>query len=146
MSRPEKSLSQLLDRKIKAQIIFYSIIFLVLTGIVAFRLFKGNLGVTYSIIGFILGILTGIFATRIFRITWDDSVGKVVARLDALGIIIFLLSIGLEIIQEKYLGYFIHGQMVLIVSFAVFAGVMLGRLLGIRKRVLEVLRAQSIVE
>lgn len=142
----EKTLSQLLDKRIKLQLILYFVIFLGFIGVVIYHIARHDVGFLLPIIGLALGIGIGIFATRVFHISWDHGAQKVIARLDTVGIIIFILCIVLEFFQEKYLAYFIQGPLVLAISFAVFAGVMLGRLIGIRRKVREVLKEQDIVD
>lgn len=139
----EKPLSQLLDKRIKSQLIFYFLIFLGFLGIAIFQIISNRVGILFPAVGLLFGISIGIFAARVFHISWDHNAGKVIARLDILGITIFLLCLAIEFIQEQYLAYFVQGPLVLTVSFAVFAGVMLGRLLGIRQRVREVLEHQN---
>jgi hypothetical protein len=117
---------------------------LVLVGILIFNVIRGALRIDYGALGLIAGIGIGIISSRMFHISWNKDAEKVISRLDIYGIIILILYIAFELSREKVVGYFTHDVEVGTVGFAVLAGIMLGRVMGTRGKIIQVLKKQKI--
>ncbi len=69
---------------------------------------------------------------------------KVVSRLDTFGIGILILYFLFEILRGNIVGFFTHDVQVATTGFAVLAGIMFGRVLGTRGKIIEVLEEQKV--
>jgi hypothetical protein len=79
-----------------------------------------------------------------FHISWNHDAKKVVSRFDVYGVIILVLYIFFEIFREKIVGYFTHDIQVGTVGFALLAGIMFGRVLGTRGKIMKILKEQHV--
>lgn len=80
-----------------------------------------------------------------FHTSWNDDAKKIVSRLDMFGGGILILYILFEILREQIVGYFTHDVQVGTVGFAVLAGIMFGRVLGTRGKIIEILKEQNLL-
>ncbi|MCC2631284.1 MAG: hypothetical protein K0S38_1093 [Candidatus Paceibacter sp.] len=124
---------------LKVRLIVYLAIAAMMLGLVVYDIIQGSAGAIASSLSIIVGIGIGFVVSRMHHISWDKSAEKVVAQFDAAGIVILILYIVLELNRERLVEYFTHSNSPLAISFAVFAGIMIGRLLGIRRRVQKVI-------
>lgn len=98
----------------------------------------------FGLFGLLVGVGIGVVASRMFRTSWNHDAKKVVSRLDIFGVGILISYMLLEVFRGKIVGYFTHGLQVETVGFAFLAGIMFGRVLGTRGRIIEVLKEQKI--
>jgi Kef-type K+ transport system membrane component KefB len=134
-----------IHRRLRIRLVVYFVISLLLLGIAVFHIVKDNANILWSITGFFAGIIVGIIASRMFKISWDKNAEQVIAKFDVAGIIFLLFSVFFEIYHDKIIEYFISGPSVVAVSFAVIAGGMYGRVLGIRGKIRDIFREEGIV-
>ncbi len=135
----QEKLNDHVDPKLKIRFFIYIIISVALIGFLVFRMISDRIWPIFPIIGFVGGAVIGVLITRILNISWDHNSQKVISRLDAYGIMVLILYIVFEINREKVVGYFVHGSLVFIVSFSVLAGIMIGRVIGMRGKILQVI-------
>lgn len=133
---------QHLDKKLRFRLRIYLLISLILIFILIYNIIRGALRIEYGLISILVGIIIGIASARMFHISWNHDADKVVSRLDIFGSVILILYIVLEFFRGRIIGYFTHGSEVTAVTFALFAGVMFGRVLGMRGRIIDVLKEQ----
>jgi hypothetical protein len=124
---------------LKIRLIVYLAIAAIMIGISVYDIIQGHVDIISTVMSISIGILVGFIVSRMHHISWDRNAQKVIAQLDTVGIIILLVYILLEINRERIVEYFVHSESPLAISFAVFAGIMIGRLLGIRRRVRQVI-------
>jgi Kef-type K+ transport system membrane component KefB len=105
---------------------------------------RGALRLDLGILGFAIGIMIGIVSSRMFHISWNHDAEKVVSRFDRFGIIVLIFYILLKLSREKIINYFAQGFEVGTIGFAVLAGIMIGRSLGTRGKILQILKEQKI--
>lgn len=128
-----------LDPKLRRRLTIYFIIAFILVGISIYYIIVDEVSTLYPLLGLILGIGLGALMARMFHITWDHGAKTAISRFDLYGIIILVAYIFLEIFRKQIVEYFIHGPSVVATSFALFAGTMIGRLIGMRGRIKEVM-------
>lgn len=80
------------------------------------------------------------------KLSWDHESGKIISRMDTLGVALLLIYIPFEIFREKIIGLFIHGPAVFTVSFALLSGLMYGRVLGIRGKIRSLFKEQNLYQ
>jgi hypothetical protein len=79
-----------------------------------------------------------------YKISWDQGAQKVIARLDDLGLVILILYIIFESAHKIIVGMFVHGPELVGISLAVFDGILIGRVIGVRGKIQEIFEKQNI--
>lgn len=144
MPRSLRHHSHHIDKRLRFRLRIYFLIAAILIGILFFNVFRGSLRLDFGILGLLAGCGIGIISSRMFHISWSHDAKKVVSRLDMFGIGILILYILFEIFREKIVGYFTHDIQVGTVGFAVLAGIMFGRVLGTRGKIIKILKQQKV--
>lgn len=133
-----------INKRLQIQLRLYFLITLILLGLLIYNFAKGSISLEYGILGVGAGIIIGIIASRMYHISWNSDANKVVGKLDRLGVIILIGYILFEVFREHIVSYFTHGAQVGAVGFAILAGVMFGRILGMRGKIIKVLEEQKV--
>lgn len=144
MPKSLKNHAHHLDKRLRFTLRAYVVISLILIGLLIYNMARGELRLDYGLIGLSVGTFMGVITSRMYHISWNTDVRKVVSRLDLYGIGILVLYVLFEIFREKIVGYFTHDFEVAAVGFAVLAGIMFGRVLGTRGKIMEVLKEQKV--
>jgi hypothetical protein len=114
-------------------------------GIVLYEIFIKILPLMFATLGIFIGLLIGIISARMYHLSWDKDAKKIVSRLDVIGIIILVFYIAFVIIRSKLIGIFVAAPMVGAVGFSTTAGVMIGRVVGTRNAIIEILKEREII-
>ena len=133
------------DKKLRFRLRLYALISLVMLGIVLYEIFIKILPLEFAAVGILVGLLVGIVTARRYHLSWDKDAKKIVSRLDLVGIIILVLYIGFVIIRSRLIGIFVQGPVVGAVGFSITAGVMIGRVVGTRNAIMEILKEREII-
>jgi len=116
----------------------YFIIGASLVFIVIYHILVDHVRSFFPLLALGLGFVLGLLIARMFQISWDHGAKKAISHMDEFGIIILVLYVVFEIYRDEIIEHFVHGPAVVATSFALLAGVMIGRLVGIRGRIKEV--------
>lgn len=138
---PKKHIDNRLQRRLK----LYGIISFILLCVVGFDILTSTMNILQAVLGVALGVGVGVVSARMFHISWDQNAGKTVARLDLFGGIILMCYIVFAFFRNQLLGEFVHGAALGGVSMAVVTGIMVGRILGMRGKILKVLKEQQLI-
>jgi hypothetical protein len=133
------------QKRLRVRLALYALIALVLTGIVVLHVVRDGVGPLLPLAGLALGAAVGVGASRMYRITWDEGARQVVSRLDKIGVAILVLYVLFEVFREKILPEILPGRAAVAVSFAILVGIMVGRIAGIRSRVVGELKKREII-
>jgi hypothetical protein len=133
-----------IDKRLRFRLRLYFLIAFVLVAIFLFNIFRGQLVASYGILGMVAGIIVGIFSSRMYHISWNKDSEKVVGKLDLYGIIVLILYVLFEIFRDNIVTYITHGFEVGTIGFAVLAGIMIGRVMGTRGKITQVLKEQKV--
>jgi hypothetical protein len=133
-----------LDKKLRFRLRLYFAIAVLLLLFFIYELIRGDLNIVNGLLGLLMGTGFGIITTRMFHISWDSDAKRVVGRLDIFGIGILIIYAIVEIFRNQIVSYFTHGTEVTAVSFAVLAGIMFGRVLGMRGKIIKILKEEKI--
>ncbi len=133
-----------IDKRLRLMIRIYFLISGILLLLLIYNVFRGALRLDLGIIALLVGVIIGIVASRMYHISWDKNAKKVISRLDIYGIIILALYILLEIFRGKIVGFVTHNFEVETIGFAILAGIMFGRVLGTRGKIIKVLTDQRV--
>lgn len=143
--RTRAHLRKHVDKKLQRRLWLYAGISLVLIVIVLYEVAVGVMSLFFAAIGVGIGVILGILSARMFHISWDHDAQLIVSKLDQFGIVILVLYILVSIFRGQIVGHFIHGPAVGGVSLSIATGVMLGRVIGTRGKILKVLKQQGII-
>ncbi|MCX9081381.1 MAG: hypothetical protein OIN83_04220 [Candidatus Methanoperedens sp.] len=105
---------------------------IILTELMLFEVLKGIIGIGLSLIGFLLGLLLGFIATRMFIIHWHEEKAKFVSRFDTICIIVMLIYVAFSASRTSLFGNLIHGSVLTAFAYSILAGIMIGRIVGMR--------------
>lgn len=133
-----------IDKRLRFRLRLYVAIALILICILVFNVLRGALRIDYGLLGLIAGTGIGIITSRMFHTSWDKDAKKVISRFDTFGIGVLLLYIVFEVLRENIVTFFTHDIQVATTGFAVLAGIMLGRVIGTRGKIIEILKEQEI--
>jgi hypothetical protein len=114
-------------------------------GIVLYDIFQNTLPLEFAVIGILIGLGIGIISARMRHLSWDKDAKKIVSRLDVVGVIILVLYMAFVIVRSRLIGIFVAAPVVGAVGFSITAGVMLGRVIGTRNAIIEILKEREII-
>lgn len=132
------------DKKLRSRLLVYGLISIVLFSITSFEVISGVVSPLFAIVGVLIGCGIGFISARMFHLSWDHDGQKIVSKLDSFGVIILVLYIISAFFRRMLIGYFVHGPAVGGVSISIVTGIMIGRVLGTRGRIIQLLREQHI--
>ena len=133
-----------IDKKLRLRLRIYFFISAVLLIILIYNVIRGELRLDLGIIALLTGIILGILTSRMYHISWDKNAKKVISRLDIYGVIILILYIVLEIFRDRIVGFVTNDFEVGTIGFALLAGIMFGRVLGTRGKIIKVLHEHRV--
>jgi len=133
-----------IDRKLIFRIRIFYVIGIILTGLMLYDVLEGIIGIELSLGGFLLGLFLGFLATRMFIIHWHEERAKVVSRLDTIGIIVMLIYMTFSLSRAWFFGHWIHGSVLTAFTYSILAGIMIGRIVGMRLKIKNILSGQFI--
>ncbi len=132
------------DKKLRNRLRLYVFISLILIGIVLFEVCTNVVSFPLALVGIVIGICFGFITSRMYHISWDHDAKQIVSRLDLFGIIILISYIIFSVFRKHIIEYFIHGPAVGGVSLSIATGVMIGRILGTRGKIITILKEQDV--
>lgn len=127
------------DKRLRFRVTLYYVIALVMIAVVLFDVAKGEVVFWLAGVGVIVGCVIGLFASRMFHISWNMQDSKIVSRFDKFGIIILILYGLFSFERRAVLGLFVHGQGLAAFSLSVVAGTMFGRAVGTGRAIRKLL-------
>lgn len=132
---------QRVDRPIRLRVAIYSVIFLVMAVLVVVDVVRvGGRAVLPVVLCLVGGIAVGLVVSRMFRLGWDEVSGRVVGRIDVVGVVILVLYVAFSIFRSRLVGLWVDVPVAGVASLAVLAGVMAGQAVGTRNGVIRVFR------
>lgn len=135
------------DRSIQLRVTLYTVIFLVMLVLVVIDIVRiGAQAVGPALVGLLVGLVVGGVASRMFRLSWDAVSGRVIGRLDLVGIVILVGYVLFSVFRTRVVELWFDGPVVGVTSLAVLAGVMAGQAFATRRgviRVFEIVRGEA---
>ena len=128
-------------RRIRTQALAIGVIALVVLGLAVADLVDGTIGLVGAVAGLVGGVVVGVVAARVNRFSWDAETGRVVARVDRIGLAILVAVVLAHLSRNWLLGHWAHGAVLTALGVWISAGTLIGRVLGTRRGVNAVLRA-----
>lgn len=98
----------------------------------------------YDALGaYIIGLPLGYLLGRAIKVRWHETNEQAISETDAVGTIALVIYIAFAATREWILGHWFAAAIVLPISLALAAGLLLGRYLGIQRSINRVLREQG---
>lgn len=115
------------------------IIMSVIIGIVAYNIFLNQISALMAFIGLALGIIIGLIAGRMFKMSWHIETEKVISRMDKIGFIFLVLYIIVEIGRKWFFGHWLEGAQLNAFGLAFLSGLLFGRFLSMIQSIYKIL-------
>ena len=130
------------DRALILRLRIYLAIVVVASGVTVVDVMRlGSAAVLPVVLGLVGGVAVGVLASRVSRLSWVRDAGKVVDRIDALGLVVLLGYLLLVVFKKGLLSQWFEPSLVGVASTAVLAGLMLGQAAGTAGGIARVLHA-----
>lgn len=120
------------DTKLRVQLGIFFLISFILLGVVANDVLHGYAIWWMALIGVAVGLGIGYALGRLVNVRWHDTEEKVITQMDTIGAIALGVYILLAVGRGWLLGHFFTGVALTAITYAVLAGALLGRYLGMR--------------
>lgn len=131
------------SRRLQYRIVVFLVIGIFLLGLFLYDLLLGEVSWPIGIGALIVGCIIGYMYGRLTRIIWHESREQIVMQVDIVYFILIGGYIALSIARETLLKDFLSGAALLAVSYAVAAGILLGRFLGVHGKIMHTLRTKK---
>lgn len=119
------------DRSLRLRILIYGGIALVAAGVVVVDLVRLGAQALLPVGGCaVVGVVVGVVASRIYRLSWDATAARVVGRVDVVGGILLVAYIALAVFRNRLVGFWVPGPVAGAAGFAALAGIMAGQVVG----------------
>lgn len=126
---------EFLGNGLKVRLYIYIALCIGIIALITYHIVLDSAGIILPIVALLIGAIAGIGFSRIYQISWDENAGKVISRLDAYGAIILAVYACIEIFREKIVEHFVHGPAVAATSLSLLGGLLIGRILGMRRKI-----------
>jgi predicted Na+-dependent transporter len=123
------------QKGLRVRLGIYITLAILLCAVLFYRILVSHLNLFFPIAGLVIGGIWGFYISRIYKIYWDEKAEKVIFRLDVYSIILLIVYIFFEIYREKIVDYFISGPAIALTSFTLLTGAIIGRVVGIRRKI-----------
>lgn len=144
MTISPKIIRKHIDRRLIVQLTMSTILSLALIGVITYDVVTGRINLWLVGVGIIIGLLVGLFAGKMYAITWHEDDKKVISRINKSDIWIFAIYMVFSALRKRIAGIWIHGPALLAFTFTIAVGVMIGRLIFISLHIRKVLSKQGI--
>ncbi len=131
----------LIDRKLVTRLRLFSMIALVMLGVILVDIVRHEISFLLAGSGLLIGVVVGIIVSRMGRLSWDEGAGKVISQIDWVGAVILVLYIGFTLTRNWLFGHWVQGAMLGVFTLAITAGSMIGRVFGMRYGIRKTLEA-----
>lgn len=144
-SQKNKHARQFVERKLAIRLRIFFVVFLLLLGTIVYEIADGYISFMKAFAAFFFGMIIGALFTRRKKIFWEEETSLVIARMDRIGIVLLVIYIPYIIFRHQWLTHWFYGHELTALSFALAAGTMAGRVMGMRTRIRRVLKHKKIL-
>ncbi len=131
--------------RILVQLAIFGLVSLALLAGVCYDAYLGQIGIALVLAGLIAGIAIGYVVGRIFKLAWHEDTRKVVMSLDRMSFVLIGVYVLFRIFSEQLLGNYIQGAALSAFTFALLAGILVGRFASIWRGVRRILKEQGVL-
>ncbi len=131
------------SKRLVTRLGIFSLISFVLIFLVVLDVFHGQLTWMTALISVVVGLILGFVYGRLSRVQWHETEEKIVMRYDMLGFVLIGAYVVLSIFRDLLLDKYFSGVALVSISYAVLAGVLIGRFFGLQVAIMRVLRERK---
>jgi hypothetical protein len=114
--------------------------------LVAYDVYNGTLSLGIAALAVVIGAVVGVITSRIFNLSWSHDGEQVVGRIDIIGWIVLVAYILFEVARSIFFTSVIHtGSDPTAITYAFVASALVSRVLGLRGRIICVLRQEKVL-
>ena len=139
LESPADSPTELIDGRLRLKLRIYIAIAAIMLAIAVSHVLDEEVSPPSMLVALACGVLLGLGLSRVSNIRWDQDAQKVISHFDVYGAIILALYIPFAGYRDENVGYFVHGPAVVASSLALLAGIMTGRVAGMRGKIQQIL-------
>lgn len=140
-----RKLNRHVHKRVLIQLVIFALVSLGLLAAVSYDAVMGEIGLGLVGVGLAAGLGIGYLVARIFKLGWHQDTQKVVMSLDRMSVILIAAYIAFRVFGEQLLGHYIHGAALSAFTFALLAGILLGRFVSIWSGVSRILKEQGVM-
>lgn len=144
-SRTGKNARLFVERKLLLRLKLFFVVFSLLVGVIFYEVARHHIYGSTAIGAIMIGMLLGAAFVRRKRIYWEEETSRVIAKMDRIGVILLVMYIVFAIVRHYLLDHLFHGKQLVVFSFSIAAGTMLGRLLSMRSQIRQILKDKNII-
>lgn len=135
---PDFSSQYLENRLIKRlrRYFFFIFIFLVVLFI---EVSTGMFKFSWAISGLLIGFVVGIFASRMYHLSWDDENNMIISHIDKIGAVILIFYLLFIFTRTYYLHQWFHGAPLSVIIISLATGTMVGNLMSTKRSIKKIL-------
>jgi hypothetical protein len=129
------------DSRLRRRVRLYLGISLAIIVAIMYRTFVSGGSFVYPVLALVIGLVIGALLSRMYIVSWDKDAAKVVSRMDIYGTMLLIVYIIFEISGEHFIRQWFSGPEVLTIILSLAGGAVLGRGIGMGRKMLQILRA-----
>lgn len=130
-------------KRLQFQLVIFSVVSIVMIGIVAYDIFNHSLSIPLALLGIIIGLVVGFIVGRMYIIKWHEETEKVIVSMDRTSIFIIALYVAFRIFEKQLFSPYINSAMIGAFTFSILAGIMMGRFISMRIKTKKVLQEKK---
>ncbi len=132
------------ERKLLFRLRIFAVVALVMLVALAVSTWRGQIDLLWILGGLSGGLLLELVVSRMFYLSWDEAGSEVVGRIDWVGGLILALYLVFSLGRTWVFGHWAEGATLAAVTLSISAGVMVGRVLGMRRGIRNILRVWGV--
>ncbi len=136
-------IQNVMDKKLSKRMKMYLIITCIILLIESYELIVSGYSISKSLLFLLWGIGIGFMASRMFYLTWDADEEVITSRIDTVGVIVLILYIWFSVMRNTILKEIVGSSAVLVVTFAIVSGMMIGRFIGLQYKAYKLFKKYS---
>ncbi len=144
MKKSRETFKKHVDKKLSSRMKMYFFISLVMIGIVVYELVITDIN-PLIVVGMFLGSIGfGFLMSRMFHISWNADEQVVSSRIDKFGGFVLAIYLVFSLARHFFLESYVKHSWITIITFTTISGVMVGRFLGMRRKIFSVIKEQEL--
>lgn len=133
-------LAEPVQRRLRARQVLTAVVGLAVLGLAVVDLTHGQVGPLTALAGLVGGAVVGLVALRINRVGWHAGTGRIVSRMDRVGLVILFVLLVARLSRTWLLEHWVTGALLTALGLWITVGTLAVRVLGTRRAVVTALR------
>lgn len=144
MKKSRETFKKHVDKKLSSRMKIYFFISIIMIWIVVYELAITAIN-PLIVVGIFLGSIGfGFLMSRMFHISWNADEQVITSRIDKFGGFVLAVYLVFSLARYFLLESYVRHSWVTIITFTTISGVMVGRFLGMRRKIFSVIKEQEL--